>query len=187
MGIEEDHLAPGRGTKARPSAPSSQLHCPDSTAGSTHSMSERCRRRPFDGRRDTSSNRTPRRSITTFSPRSAASRRSENRWRAAAADRRKIDDEGGFICTMYDRDACHTTGHRITTTAAMSATGSVRRARGATGRFGLSSASRMSSNDVAPREVARRYLRARPGRFELPTPGSVDQCSIQLSYGRVFP
>ncbi len=25
---------------------------------------------------------------------------------------------------------------------------------------------------------------ARPGRFELPTPGSVDQCSIQLSYGR---
>ena len=26
---------------------------------------------------------------------------------------------------------------------------------------------------------------ARPGRFELPTPGSVDQCSIQLSYGRI--
>jgi hypothetical protein len=26
---------------------------------------------------------------------------------------------------------------------------------------------------------------ARPGRFELPTPGSVDQCSIQLSYGRL--
>src|SRR5206468_1574858 len=25
---------------------------------------------------------------------------------------------------------------------------------------------------------------ARPGRFELPTLGSVDQCSIQLSYGR---
>ena len=25
---------------------------------------------------------------------------------------------------------------------------------------------------------------ARPGRFELPTTGSVDQCSIQLSYGR---
>ena len=28
---------------------------------------------------------------------------------------------------------------------------------------------------------------ARPGRFELPTPGSVDQCSIQLSYGRISP
>src|SRR5262249_41526002 len=28
-------------------------------------------------------------------------------------------------------------------------------------------------------------LSARPGRFELPTPGSVDQCSIQLSYGRI--
>lgn len=27
---------------------------------------------------------------------------------------------------------------------------------------------------------------ARPGRFELPTTGSVDQCSIQLSYGRRF-
>ena len=26
---------------------------------------------------------------------------------------------------------------------------------------------------------------ARPGRIELPTLGSVDQCSIQLSYGRV--
>ena len=26
---------------------------------------------------------------------------------------------------------------------------------------------------------------ARPGRFELPTLGSVDQCSIQLSYGRI--
>ena len=26
---------------------------------------------------------------------------------------------------------------------------------------------------------------ARPGRFELPTPGSVDRCSIQLSYGRL--
>lgn len=25
---------------------------------------------------------------------------------------------------------------------------------------------------------------ARPGRFELPTTGSVDRCSIQLSYGR---
>src|SRR5580658_4920018 len=30
-----------------------------------------------------------------------------------------------------------------------------------------------------------RGLIARPGRFELPTPGSVDQCSIQLSYGRL--
>jgi hypothetical protein len=27
-------------------------------------------------------------------------------------------------------------------------------------------------------------ITARPGRFELPTPGSVDRCSIQLSYGR---
>jgi hypothetical protein len=33
--------------------------------------------------------------------------------------------------------------------------------------------------DVAPTNPL-----ARPGRFELPTPGSVDRCSIQLSYGR---
>ena len=32
----------------------------------------------------------------------------------------------------------------------------------------------------------RRAISARPGRFELPTPGSVDRCSIQLSYGRVL-
>ena len=35
--------------------------------------------------------------------------------------------------------------------------------------------------------VASRPALARPGRFELPTPGSVDQCSIQLSYGRFSP
>ena len=31
------------------------------------------------------------------------------------------------------------------------------------------------------------HVAARPGRFERPTPGSVDQCSIQLSYGRLSP
>jgi hypothetical protein len=33
--------------------------------------------------------------------------------------------------------------------------------------------------------VPRSFRLARPGRFELPTLGSVDQCSIQLSYGRI--
>src|SRR5690242_13275065 len=32
--------------------------------------------------------------------------------------------------------------------------------------------------------VAKEPRGARPGRFELPTTGSVDRCSIQLSYGR---
>jgi hypothetical protein len=44
--------------------------------------------------------------------------------------------------------------------------------------------------DGAGEKVAQERARAcsviaRPGRFELPTPGSVDQCSIQLSYGRL--
>ena len=46
--------------------------------------------------------------------------------------------------------------------------------------------SRPRDRPMHPRETApsRRDF-ARPGRFELPTLGSVDQCSIQLSYGRV--
>ena len=36
-----------------------------------------------------------------------------------------------------------------------------------------------------PTSVDERLEIARPGRFELPTPGSVDRCSIQLSYGRL--
>ena len=45
----------------------------------------------------------------------------------------------------------------------------------------------MTKATVTERVVSsdeRREL-ARPGRFELPTPGSVDRCSIQLSYGRL--
>ena len=36
-----------------------------------------------------------------------------------------------------------------------------------------------------PTSADERLEIARPGRFELPTPGSVDRCSIQLSYGRL--
>ena len=47
--------------------------------------------------------------------------------------------------------------------------------------------SQSSSRTSCPRDWRQLAAQARPGRFELPTPGSVDQCSIQLSYGRSCP
>ncbi len=39
--------------------------------------------------------------------------------------------------------------------------------------------------ESAPVLTERHRVFVRPGRFELPTTGSVDRCSIQLSYGRI--
>ena len=56
----------------------------------------------------------------------------------------------------------------------------------ARGRVASSSATRhpLSSSPAIVPSTRSKVPVARPGRFELPTTGSVDQCSIQLSYGR---
>jgi hypothetical protein len=92
--VQQDHRRLLRGTKASPSPSPRQVHPPFSTAGSMASTSEARRARASGGRRTSSSNCTPRRSITTRCPCSAASSRSAKCWRAAAADIL-------FMCTMY--------------------------------------------------------------------------------------
>jgi hypothetical protein len=60
----------------------------------------------------------------------------------------------------------------------------VRHAKASVGRARRSTAPSPCRATARPPLLSPPPPSARPGRFELPTPGSVDQCSIQLSYGR---
>ena len=82
VGIKQDQR-PGRFVKARPDDRQLQVHVPSATAGSTMSRrTGRRRRRVWRSEPSAlSANRTPRRSMTTCSPRSAASSTAERRSR----------------------------------------------------------------------------------------------------------
>ena len=135
--VEKNHRRRDRPLKVSPLDDQLQVHCPSATAGSRISIRGR-RDRRVRGRTGSahSTNRVPRRSMTTGSPRSAVSSISASRDRSSELLQR-------FICTLYNV---------VRSDSARRARSQVRRARLPRGSFA-------GSRSFARRDIGRQDAR----------------------------